>query len=229
MCRNLYLELLKKSLLDVIYEEETDAITNGTNWPKRAFTMIGRKRLENLQYCVEYVIQNNIDGDLIETGVWRGGAVIFMQGIVKSYKSNKKVFVADSFNGVPSPSIQIDQNSNLHNVALLRVSVEQVKSNFRKYELLDDNVIFLEGLFKNTLKTDLINKISVLRLDGDLYESTKDSLENLYHKVTIGGFIIIDDWAWINCKTAVDEFRDKNNIKDIIRVVDSWGVYWQKS
>jgi len=232
MCKELYLELLKKSLLDIIYEEETDSILNGTCWPKRAFTMIGHKRLNNVQYCVEDVIKNNVDGDLIETGVWRGGTVIFMQGILKAYGiTNKKIFVADSFQGVPVPSDKypIDSNSKLHSVDLLKVSVEQVKNNFKKYELLDENVIFLEGWFKDTLANDLIRKIAVLRLDGDLYESTWDSLTMLYSKVVKNGYIIIDDYSWVNCRTAVENFRRQNNIQDLINVIDSWGVYWKKS
>ncbi|MDO8641775.1 MAG: TylF/MycF/NovP-related O-methyltransferase [Nitrosarchaeum sp.] len=231
MCKSLYLDLLKKSLLDVIYEEETEAIKGGTCWPKRAFTMIGRKRLENLQYCVEDVIKNKVEGDLIETGVWRGGAVIFMQGILKAYNESRRVFVADSFKGLPEPDkdYPIDGNSTLHTVELLRVTADQVKNNFKKYDLLDSNVVFLEGWFKDTLMNADIEKIAVLRMDGDLYSSTWETLTALYHKVQSGGYVIVDDYSWVNCRTAIENFRKQYNIRDSMHIIDAWGAYWQKS
>jgi len=233
MCKELYLDLLKRSLLDIIYEEETTHTTNGTYWPKRAFTMIGRKRLDNIQHCVESVIANDVQGDLIETGVWRGGAVIFMQGILKAYNiTDRKVFVADSFQGLPAPNTEkypIDKNSTMHTIDYLRVDVDQVKHNFEKYALLDTNVVFLKGWFKDTLTNSMIDKIAVLRLDGDLYESTWDSLTALYHKVQKNGFVIIDDYNWVNCRTAVEDFRKLHNIHDPIVIIDAWGAYWKKS
>ena len=104
--RLLYLELLKKILLDVIYEPLTEDLIEGTVHPKRAHTMIGLKRLDNIQQCFENVLQDNIEGHLIETGVWRGGATIFMSGLIKSYLQKRKVFVCDSFNGLPKPDVE---------------------------------------------------------------------------------------------------------------------------
>jgi len=229
--RALYIDLLKKSLMDIgVYTEIHEAATNGTYWPTRAFTMIGLKRLNNLQLCIEDVIKNKIVGDFIETGVWRGGSVIFMQGMLKAYQENRQVFVADSFQGVPPPNVEkypIDKASTLHEVALLKVTREQVEKNFKVYNLLDSNIVFLEGWFEDTLNTDLITKLAILRLDGDLYESTMDSLKALYHKVSKGGYIIVDDYASLACKTAVIEFRSRNKITNPIIAIDSWGVYWK--
>lgn len=233
MCKSMYIDLLKKSLLDVVYEEETEVITNGECWPKRALTMIGRRRLENVQYCIESVLEDGIEGDFIETGVWRGGSVIFMKGMLKVYGDNiRKVFVADSFKGVPPPDADnypIDISSKLHLQNVLKISVDEVKSNFNKFSLLDHNVVFLEGWFKDTLNIAPIKKLAVLRLDGDLYESTWEALSALYYKLQPGGYVIIDDYRWVNCEKAVTEFRNKNNIKDTIIPIDSWGVYWRKS
>jgi hypothetical protein len=229
--RFLYLDLLKKSLLDAgIYNEISEAAVNGTYWPSRAFTMIGLKRLNNLQFCAEDVIKNDVEGDFIETGVWRGGSAIFMQGILRAYQQKRKVFVADSFQGVPPPNIEkypADKTSTLHNVELLKVSSKQVKRNFETFGLLDSNIVFLEGWFKDTLDTSLIEKLAVLRLDGDLYESTADSLNALYHKVSKNGYIIVDDYAHEACRTAVTEFRTKNRIDNQIMTIDPWGVYWK--
>ena len=103
--------------------------------------MIGRKRLNNIQYCFEECIKNNIEGDLIETGVWNGGATIFMQGLVKYYKQDKKVYVANSFNGLPKADIIKYPGDNktgtqYHEVEELKISLENVKENFKRYDLL---------------------------------------------------------------------------------------------
>ena len=107
----MYLSLLKKCVLNSF--DETPIIGKNT----KALTMIGEKRTDNIRYLFEDVITNNIEGDLIETGVWKGGAVIYMNGINKYYNQNRKIFVADSFEGLPPPDTKYiyDANSNFHN------------------------------------------------------------------------------------------------------------------
>jgi hypothetical protein len=96
--------------------------------------------------------------------------------------------------------------------------------------LLDDRVRFLAGWFRDTLPSAPIASISVLRLDGDLYESTMETLIALYPKVSTGGYVIIDDYGALpNCRAAVSDFRDANSIVDPIAAIDWTGVYWQKS
>jgi len=130
-------------------------INEGDNWPAQAHTMIGLKRLNNIQFCVERIIVNNIEGDLVETGVWRGGACIFMKGILNSYEEEKRnVWVVDSFCGIPEPDLEKypqDINERMHLSERLRVSKEEVENNFRKYDLLDNRVKFLKGRFCDTL------------------------------------------------------------------------------
>jgi hypothetical protein len=198
-----------------------------------AHTMIGLKRLDNIQYCVEEVIKNNIPGDLIETGVWRGGATILMRAILKTHGiTNRRVWVADSFEGLPKPEGEIyphDRGDKHYTHKELAVSLEQVKQNFQKYGLLDEQVCFLKGWFKDTLPNATIERISVARLDGDMYESTMDALNNLYHKISVGGFLIVDDYGAVKgCKNAVLDFRNKHAIKEKIITIDWTGVYWQK-
>lgn len=148
----MYIKLLRECLLDSIYGSiiirgpygipkdknqlacESN-IDNGDYWPDRAHTMIGRKRLNNIQQCFEECIKNNIEGDLIETGVWKGGATIFMQGLVKYNKQNRKVYVADSFEGLPKADIvkyPADKKfgTQYHEVEELKISLEDVKNNF---------------------------------------------------------------------------------------------------
>ena len=105
-----------------------------------------------------------------------------------------------------------------------------MKANFAKYGLLDDRVVFLKGWFKDTLRAAPIERLAVLRLDGDMYESTMDALTALYDKVSAGGFVIIDDYGCIEaCRRAVHDFRDARGIADKIVDIDGWGVYWRKS
>jgi hypothetical protein len=206
--------------------------TEGRVWPLYADTMIGLHRLDNLQHCVETVLRERIEGDLIECGVWRGGGSILMRGVLAAYGvDDRRVFVADSFQGLPTPEpdkYPADRWATLHLFKHLAVSRESVANNFRRYGLLDDQVVFLEGWFKDTLPTAPVDKLAVLRLDGDLYSSTMDTLTNLYHKVSDGGFIIIDDYALIECRTAVDEFRNTHNITTPMEEIDWSGRFWRK-
>ena len=204
----------------------------GYIWPGYADTMIGLKRLDNLQFCVETALKEGVEGDFIETGVWRGGACIFMRAVLAAHAiKGRKVYVADSFEGLPKPDIEKfpnDKGDEHHAVKFLAVSQDEVENNFRKYGLLDDQVVFLKGWFKDTLPEAPIEKIAVMRLDGDMYSSTMDALNNLYPKLSKGGFCIIDDYALDGCRKAVDHFRKENGINSEIKEVDWTGVYWKK-
>lgn len=179
------------------------------NFTEFSHTMIGRKRLDNLHWCMGEILKDNIPGDFIETGVWRGGTIIFMRGFLAAHKiENRLVWGADSFEGVPPPSYEEDKELDLSAslYPVLAVSLERVKELFSRYNLLDDQVKFLKGWFKDTLNNAPISRLSLLRLDGDLYESTMDALTALYDKVTPGGFIIVDDYGSCHpCKVVLLE------------------------
>lgn len=204
----------------------------GQMWPVYADTMIGLKRLGNLQHCIETVLKENVEGDLIETGVWRGGACIFMRAVLFAYGiEDRKVFVADSFEGLEKPDAEkypSDKGDTHHIHPFLAVAREEVENNFRKYDLLDKQVIFLKGWFKDTLPTAPIDKLSILRLDGDMYSSTMEALENLYPKLSKGGFCIVDDYALACCKSAIDDYRTKHSINSELKKIDWTGRYWRK-
>jgi len=227
-----YINLLKKCLLDLVYEpENVKLLEEGRCLPSRAHTMIGIKRLNNIQDCFEAIKNENIVGDLIETGVWKGGATIFMAGLNKIYNQNRKIYVADSFEGLPKPDEKYpaDKDDPHHTYSWLEVSLEQVKKNFQSYDLLNDNIVFIKGFFEHSLKNTNIEKLAMLRLDGDMYSSTIQVLEYLYDKVSDNGFIIIDDYGAVNgCKEAVDDFRRKRNITEPMTVIDYTGRYWRK-
>jgi O-methyltransferase len=204
----------------------------GLDWPQKADTMVGLRRLNNVQHCLETVLEDNIPGDFIETGVWRGGTCIFARAVLKAYGvTDRTVYVADSFEGMPPPNPEeypLD-SIGLHHIPYLAVSQEQVAANFEKYGLLDEQVKFLKGWFKDTLPTAPVKQIAVLRLDGDMYESTMDALTWLYPKLSPGGFCIIDDYGALDyCKQAVHDYRDRHNITEEINQIDWTGVYWRK-
>ena len=207
---------------------------NGLGWPVNGETMIGMKRLNNVEYCLNEVMKNNVPGDFIETGVWRGGTCIFARALFKLNEAmDRNVWVADSFAGLPKPNEEEypeDAGDDLWSLEQLRVTMDDVKANFERYDMLDENVKFLKGWFKDTLHKAPIEQIAVARLDGDMYESTMDALVPLYPKISKGGFIIIDDYGAIPaCAKAVHDYRDKHGITDEIHQVDWSGVYWQKS
>lgn len=214
---------------------EFDAATRevGHDWPADAETMVGLKRLANVRMCLESVIADGVPGDFIETGAWRGGTCIYARAILAAHGvTDRTIWVADSFEGLPAPDgrFEADAGDQHHTMSELAISVEQVQDNFRRYDLLDEQVTFLKGWFSDTLPTAPIEAIAVLRLDGDMYASTMDALEPLYDKVSAGGYVIVDDYGAVDsCKKAIHDFRDARGITDEIIEIDWAGVYWRKS
>jgi hypothetical protein len=242
----MYLGLMKKILTNVIYEDppipstwapvaeyERVARCTGLDWPSQAHTMIGLRRLDNLQECMESVLRDGVPGDFIETGVWRGGACIFMRAILWAHGvADRLVWAADSFAGMPCVGPgghRGDEDLATHEFNdLMAVSLERVKRNFETYGLLDRQVRFLPGWFCDTLPAAPVERLALMRLDGDLYESTMDALTNLYPRLSVGGYVIIDDFIVDPCREAVCEFRDQMKITDPLLEIDGVGVFWRR-
>ncbi len=257
----LYIELLKKCVGNFIHDDDLNLLHGrvavdpetgecsvfegqpvpadprekylGSIWPSRAHTMIGRPRLDNLHDCIRSVLADNVQGDLIETGVWRGGATIFMRGALKAYGvTDRTVWVADSFAGLPPndfanyPKESKVPFDRFHELA---ISIDEVRKNFERYDLLDDQVRFLQGWFKDTLPGAPIDALAVMRLDGDLYESTMDGLVNLYPKLSAGGYAIIDDYDVVmSSNEAVHDFRRDRGIDQPLELISGGGAFWRK-
>jgi hypothetical protein len=247
---DMYLDLLKRSLTNTIFESEPDidddefrfTMNCATHYVNSdAVSMITLARFDNIKNCIESMLRDGVRGDLIEAGVWRGGASIFMRGALKAFGiTDRVVWAADSFEGLPEPDAEMFpleakvqsgavMQKLYHNLA---AGLEEVKRNFAAYGLLDEQVEFLKGWFKDTLPNAPIDTLALMRLDGDFYESTKDSLNALYDRLSIGGFVIIDDYgqdSWTYCRKAVDEFRAERRIEDPLIMVDSTCHYWQRT
>jgi hypothetical protein len=248
-----YLELLKLSLCDLVgartgsvtrtfegdvmsRELEGDQLrfrTAGMDWPLHGLTMVGLARLDDLQACVEAIVGDGIEGDLIEAGSWRGGASLLMRATLDALGDRERVvWVADSFQGFPRASEpkgdEYDLGADLAACDFLAVPLQEVSDSFTRLGL-DRGVRFVPGFFEQTLPALSERRWSVLRLDGDTYDATRLSLEVLYPGLSAGGYVILDDYLQIDpCRAAVDDFRREHGITEPIEAVDWSGARWRR-
>lgn len=246
---SLYLDLLKKSLTDTLSATEPDVNAGRARFVLdflkhyihgRAVTMLPCVRLDQLQACIEDVLRRGVPGDLLEAGVWRGGAVIMMRAVLKAHGvTDRRVWAADSFEGLPEPDATRfpKEAAAYHGPVIqdayqrLAVGLDEVQDNIRRYGLLDAQVRFLPGWFKDTLAHAPIDRLAVLWVDGDYYESTRDCLVHLYDRLSPGGYLIVDDYGeddWTDCRAAVDDFRAERGITEPMVRVDRSCWYWQR-
>jgi O-methyltransferase len=219
-----------------LFEELIAHKADGRVWRGKAtrfsHTMIGVRRLQNLEWCAERIFDDGIEGDFLEAGVCQGGAAIFLRALQVAHgQEQRRTWVADSFQGLPKPTSEFDEGYELHEEAQpwLAASLTAVQDNFRTYDLLSDQVRFLPGWFADSLAGAPVESLAILRLDADLYSSTREVLDSLYDKVVPGGFIIIDDYhVFPNCRRAVDEFRAERSIADPLVRIDWTAVFWRR-
>ncbi len=202
-------------------------------WPGNAESMIGYEALLLVAYLLGQLSEEAVPGDFVETGVWRGGASIMARGAMKVMGDTfRKVWAADSFQGLPPPDpgkYPADEGDEHFLQPQLAVSLEEVRHNFKVYGLLDEQVEFLPGWFSDTLPKAAIEEICLLRLDGDMYSSTIEALEALYHKVSIGGFVVIDDYASVDgCAKAIGDFRAERGIFEPMVAFNNAAALWRK-
>jgi O-methyltransferase len=231
--RDAVVPLLRERAWRVVRRGDPAARAEGRDWPPTAETMIGTARLRNVAELCSVALAEGVPGDFAETGVWRGGATILMRGVLAAHGvEDRTVWVADSFDGLPVPDggrYPADADLDWSGVEVLKVDAAAVRANFERYGLLDDQVRFLEGWFCDTLPDAPIERLAVLRLDGDLYQSTMDALVALEPRVSPGGFVIVDDYGgWESCRAAVDDYRAAQRIDAPIEAVDWTGVWWRK-
>jgi O-methyltransferase len=218
-------------------EVDMSARNAGIDWPPppQAETMVGLERMDNVHRCIADVLTQGVPGDFMECGVWRGGVAIFMRGALKAYgDASRVVWAADSFAGLPPPDedqFPPDADNVLWRYDELAVSLEEVKRAFERYGLLDDRVRFLPGWFRDTLPKAPVDRLAILRLDGDMYESTMVALRSLWPKVSVGGYVIVDDYQpkHPGCVAAVDEFLAEHGPGETLQPAGTIGAYWKRT
>lgn len=197
-------------------------------------TMIGQFRLDNIERCAERIFADGVEGDFLEAGVCQGGATIFMRALQVAHgEAHRRTWVVDSFRGLPPSDKEEDRRYGLDlseaREPWLACSEARVRDHFARYDLLDGQVEFVAGWIAESLPEAPIGRLAVLRLDLDLYSSTQECLDLLYDKVSPGGFVIVDDYVWLDCcRDAVDDFRARRGIEDPIMPIDASGVFWRK-
>lgn len=251
-----YLDLIKRSLGDFLYDADAARSAHfrpytytrlqtgekvslndykslkeeGLIDSKSAHTLIGRKRMDQLQVAIETLEREDIQGDLIETGVLRGGACILMRAVLKALQNKqRKVWVADSFQGFPESELMAHGIKNPEQFNRQAANLAEVKALFARYQLLDEQVQFLPGFFEDSLPHAPIKTLALLRLDSDFYTSTACTLQHLYPKLVTGGFVIIDDYyIFEGCRRAVREYRSTHHIQTPLERIDAAAVFWRK-
>ncbi|MEK7665106.1 MAG: TylF/MycF/NovP-related O-methyltransferase [Patescibacteria group bacterium] len=206
------------------------------------YTMVGWQRLSNAYELAKLIEKEKTQGAFVECGVWKGGCAGVMAFVAKKEGAGRKIWLFDSFEGLPEPTeedgkMAQDYAENKSSGKLETINkcvglLDEVKKIlFEILKINQENVFIEKGWFQDTLPLakNKIGKISILRLDGDWYESTKCCLENLYDNVVGGGYIIIDDYSyWEGAKKALDEFFLKRSAKPDLIKIDEAGIYFKK-
>lgn len=256
--RAAYLDLLKLCLCDLAGEstrtvtwtgdrrvfsreltgpEQLQWRVEGKDWPHNGLSMIGLLRLDDLQACVQAVVGDQVGGDLIEAGSWRGGAAMLMRATLDSLGAQERtVWVADSFQGFPAPEAgdaSDDREMELHMSAIeyLAPTLDQVRGYFRRFGL-ERRVRFVPGFFEETLDGLRGRTWALIRLDADSYRATRLALEALYPGLSVGGYVVVDDYFHpylpTACRRAVDEFRADHGIAEPVEQIDWNGARWRR-
>jgi hypothetical protein len=229
--RNEYLDMLKRGLTYYMYEELPHGTMPIVDWDlhyrmrdsqnnppefKRhglGVTTLPLGALDLVQYAIQDVIENNVPGDIVEAGVWRGGLAILMAATIRAYSSNKILYACDSYSGIPM--VQHDQDVNRW-TERYAVSKSEVMKNFARFGMLsEDRVKFVEGYFNESLKgKNIPSALSVVHIDGDAFDSTMDVLIEAYPRLSVGGYVIVDDFHLSGCRDAVIQYRKLRNITE---------------
>jgi hypothetical protein len=202
------------------------------------YTLVGAWGLLTLYRLCREADRARISGAFVECGVFRGGCAGVMAALAGRGDPPRRTWLFDSFEGLPAPSEQ-DSANRLARPGAFAAPIDDVRRLLFDELGADPALVSIEkGWFDRTLPAarQSIGPIAVLRLDADLYESTRCCLENLYEQVAPGGFVLIDDYyGWPGCRIAVDEFLASRGERVAMRQVDPLdrarklsAVYFQK-
>lgn len=230
---NLYNSLLKEELSYDLDGEFTEIYEK-----TKQFTMTSIERMYSMYKATEYIINNNILGDIVECGVWKGGSMMISAlTLLKMNDSNRILYLYDTYEGMNKPTekdIRIYDNKPALNIWKKSqekdfnrwdyAPLDEVKTNLYSIKYPKDNIKFIRGKVEHTIPNIIPEKISILRLDTDLYESTYHELIHLYPRLSLNGVIIIDDYGyWKGQKEATDKYFKENNIKILLNRIDEQG------
>lgn len=204
----------------------------------KPYTMTSEERLYAMNKAVEYLIKNNIPGDIVECGVWRGGSTMCaLLGLVKMGKPDRNIFLYDTFDGMSEPT---EKDANLlgkdakqlldesqkttEDTMWCYAPIEDVKKNIESTSYPHQLVTYIKGKVEDTIPGTMPGEIALLRLDTDWYESTYHELKFLFPKLVKGGVLIIDDYGhWQGAREAVDQYFEENNINMLLNRIDYTG------
>jgi O-methyltransferase len=201
------------------------------------YTMTGPERIFALNEAVKYVIENNIEGDFVECGVWKGGSTLAVAlTLEKLGITNRNLYLYDTFDGSSGVTeVDVDLN-NESALELMKThdkekhaiwsysGIDEVKRTMMQSKYPADKIIYVKGMVEDTLPQSNHEKIALLRLDTDWYQSTRAEMEILYPKLVPGGVLIIDDYGyWQGAKKAVDEYIQQHKLKILLNRIDFTG------
>jgi O-methyltransferase len=197
------------------------------------FTLTGKERIRALIEAVEYLVANNIPGDFVECGVWRGGSLMAALETLRRLGSmTRRIWLFDTFSGMTDPgaedtSVFGEVASEMQNGFKQKgekwcfASLADVQANLKSIEYPEELLKFVVGTVEETLTQETPSEIALLRLDTDWYTSTRLELEMLYPKLVRKGVLIIDDYGhWRGAKRAVDEFFEAQEYRPLLNRVD---------
>lgn len=200
----------------------------------RPYTMTSIERMYALHNAVKYVLANDIKGDFVECGVWRGGCIMWIAYMLSNRGiKDRKLFLYDTFEGMTKPAeTDIDPKgesaqaifNKLRKVGWCLADLNDVQNNMQATKYPTENIVYVKGKVEETLPAKMPGMISLLRLDTDWYESTLHELTHLYPILSKNGVLIIDDYGhWEGCRKAVDEYFDKDKDSVVLNRIDYCG------
>ena len=196
------------------------------------YSMAEEPEIDFIRFAIKNVIDDKIEGDILEMGVWKGGMGIWMNYLLHHYRaSTRNLWLFDAFEEFPEPKYEGDKY--VHPVSKILYerfpSIENVKSNFEKFELLTNNLCFVKGRFDKSVSNVDIPQISILHLDCDYYDSTLICLEKYYPQISPGGYVIVNRYHYehVHARKAIDEYREKYKIQHPIHRIGNTYIYWR--
>jgi cephalosporin hydroxylase len=192
------------------------------------YSAMGRTQLDHLHACLDTVRDESVVGDLMECGTGRGGGAIFMRAYLDACEMGEAgVFVADRFRASPEPDVA--PTIPPQGVAGFRADLNLVRDGFARFDLLDDRVHFLQGSIAATMADTPVHELALLRVGATIGTQTRAVLDALYDRVSVGGFVLIDQRAHSSAREQVEAFRAERGIATPIERVDAFAIAWRKS